>query len=80
MFVTVRLWNLEEKIITYTVPSMIGEKAFYFPDATPNKKNRILTYKIEVLDVEKKIVDRFVHTLWTDVIEFSSGSACSDEV
>lgn len=69
VYLTVRFWDNKEVIKVFKVKKMHGIGSFYFPNKDRSKKNKILTYKVEVFTKEKELVDVWKHQFWTELID-----------
>jgi len=67
MDVTVRLWDDTQQTIRHDMGRKRDVKAFYFP--SHEKDKRILTYRVEVLTREGKVLETWKHHFWTELIE-----------
>ena len=65
MIFTVRLWDNEEEVFTHPIEKSRGYAAFNFFD------ERILTYRIQVVDSENEIVEIWEHHFWTKLIDIN---------
>ncbi len=66
--VKVILWNHEEKCFVVPIQYKRDSTAFYFEDKSCDQKNKILTYRIDVLDASGALIEVWKHQLWTDYI------------
>ena len=64
-----RFWNNTEKVFRCPIEYKADSKAFYFEDKTKEKKHRILTYRIDVIDAKNQIVEVWKHQFWTKLIK-----------
>lgn len=65
---TVRFWDNEEKVIEEHVNYRRGSTAYAFSEAD---RNKILTYKVEVVTEDGEIVETWKHHFWTERIVIS---------
>lgn len=63
MVLTVRFWDNQEKEFTHFIERSRSYTAFNFFD------QRILTYRIQVVDSDNEIVETWEHHFWTKLID-----------
>lgn len=63
LILTVRFWDNSEDILTRPIQHTKGYAAFNFFD------QKILTYRIQVVDAEGEIVETWEHHFWTELID-----------
>ena len=66
---TVRFWDNVEKNIVYKISKRFGSIFFFFENQTRDKEKRILTYRIEILNADGKVVETWKHQFWTELID-----------
>jgi hypothetical protein len=65
-------WNNEEEFIRYPIERQLGYGAFYFP--RKGGEGKILRYKVEVVNCEGEIVEKWEHHFWTELIDIDRRS------
>jgi hypothetical protein len=63
MILTVRFWDNSEKAVSLPIFQSKGYTSFNFYD------ERILTYRIQVIDAEGECVETWEHHFWTKLID-----------
>ncbi|KPK32990.1 MAG: hypothetical protein AMS24_02545 [Chlamydiae bacterium SM23_39] len=63
---TVRFWDNREIVKKREIKRRWGTEVFYFPN---KEKNKILTYLVQIIDKEGKIIKKWEHQFWTDLID-----------
>ena len=69
IILTVRFFDQSEEMITYHLERKRGNKAFKFPNPEKKQKKKILTYQIQVITKDDKIIETWQHQLWTKRID-----------
>ncbi len=64
--IRVRLWGEKEDVIAYRLERKRGAEAFFFP------REKIVTYLVNVVSDEGKIVETWKHHFWTELIQVGS--------
>jgi hypothetical protein len=67
---TVRLWDNTQTVHTYPIERKRSFTSFFFPHR-PETDDRILTYKVQVINQEGKIVETWEHQFWTELIQIN---------
>lgn len=68
MILTVRFWDNTEEVFYRSIERSKSYAAFNFYD------DRILTYRIQVVDAEGELVETWEHHFWTKLIEINRSS------
>ncbi|MGB7978044.1 MAG: hypothetical protein WCF19_02660 [Chlamydiales bacterium] len=63
LVLTVRFWDNEEEVISRPMQQARGYTAFNFFN------ERILTYRIQVVDQDEEILETWEHQFWTKLID-----------
>lgn len=63
LLLTVRFWDNSEEIISYPIERRWSNTAFNFFD------QKILTYRIQVVNRSNEIVETWEHHFWTELID-----------
>jgi hypothetical protein len=71
MMLTVRFKNNCQELHSYKIQRKRGYTAFFFEEEIKDKKSRILTYKIDVLNKDNVVVETWKHQFWRELISFS---------
>ncbi len=71
LMLTVRFWDNRQEVLVRKIDQKRGYDSFYFEDKTKDKKKRILTYRVVVVNEDGEIVDDWKHQFWTDLIEIN---------
>lgn len=66
---TIRFWNNEEEVFTYPICTPHGYKALNFFE------EKILTYKIEVINHAGDLLETWEHHFWTKLIDVDRRSS-----
>lgn len=73
LHVTVRLWDNTQTIYTHPVERKRSFTSFFFPQNKPDTDRRILTYRVQVIDGEGKVMETWNHQFWTELIQVGPG-------
>ncbi len=65
MYLTVRFWDSTEEVFQYPITKKRDIKTYFFKK---QKGKKLLTYKIDIVSKENKIVDTWKHQLWKELI------------
>lgn len=63
LLLTVRFWDNSEEVITYPIERRWSNTAFNF------FQQKILTYRIQVVNRDNEIVETWEHHFWTELID-----------
>lgn len=69
LVITVRFWDNSEEVICHPIDRSWGYAAFFF------SKCKILTYRVQVVDLCDAIVETWEHHFWTELIDIDRRSA-----
>ena len=69
LFVTVRLYDNSQHTYCHHVDQKRGWTSYFFPNPLEEKEKRILTYRVEVQNREGKVVESWLHQLWTEKVD-----------
>ena len=69
---TVRFWDNTQIEERYHLGRSFGEKSFFFSNKTKEKKKSILTYRLQAISKEGKIVETWKHQFWTELIDIDT--------
>ena len=72
LLLTVRLWDNTQQVLFQHIERKRDVAAFYFP--SHDKEKRILTYRLQVMNKEGKILETWKHHFWTELIEIDRRS------
>jgi hypothetical protein len=67
LVLTARLWDSTQKVLFKPIERKRDVAAFFFP--SDEKEKKILTYRIQVINGEGKILETWKHHFWTELIE-----------
>ncbi len=73
LLVTVRLWDNSQQLIVKPLERKRDVAAFYFP--CTDREKRLLTYRIQVMTKEGKIIETWKHHFWTELIEINGAAS-----
>lgn len=71
---TVRFWNHQEKIFTLPLQRERGSTSYFFENLQNEQDKKILTYRVDVINKEGKILERWKHHFWTEAIPLDQAS------
>lgn len=71
MILTVRFWDNRQDVLVRKIDRKRGYDSFYFEDTTKDKKKRVLTYRVQIINEDGEVVDDWKHQFWTDLIEIN---------
>lgn len=60
---TVRLWDDTQTVKTFSIERKRGYRALFF------SKQRILTYRVDVVTADGELIETWKHQFWTELIE-----------
>lgn len=63
LVMTVRFWDNSEEVLCHPIERAWGYAAFFFD------QERILTYRVQVVDVNGEVVECWEHHFWTELID-----------
>ena len=69
IYLTARFWDNTEEIRSYNISKKWGTVSFFFPNPSKMEKNKILTYKIDIINDKKDVLQTWLHQLWTEKID-----------
>jgi len=69
IYLTVRFWNNKEIFKKRKIKKSWGTEVFYFPNKENDKKKKILTYLVQIVTKDGKIVKKWEHQFWTTLID-----------
>ncbi len=67
--VTVRLWDNTQTVQIVPIERKRSFATLFFPHNDPETDQRILTYRVEVINQEGKVLETWKHQFWTELIE-----------
>lgn len=67
-YLTVRFWNNTQQTKVFNIDKRVGTSSFYFSNKSKDKKNRILTYRIQIVNRNGEVVETWKHHFWTELI------------
>ncbi len=65
LIVTVRFWEETQEVLYHPLERKRGYTAFFFPG------EKILTYRVQVMNRENEIIETWEHHFWTELIDLS---------
>lgn len=68
---TVRFWDNKQDVFVYKIPRKRGYITYKFQDDTVAKNKRILTYKVDVLNEDRVLIDKWRHHFWKELIKIN---------
>jgi len=68
---TVRFWDNKQDVFVHKIPRKRGYISYKFQDDTLDKTNKILTYKVDIINEDGQIVDQWKHQFWKELIEIN---------
>ena len=72
LMLSVRFWDNTENLLVSKIERKRGYKIYKFQDDTIDKTKKILTYKVDVVNQDGKIVDVWKHQFWKKLIKINS--------
>jgi hypothetical protein len=69
LWITARLWDNTEDKRKYDLRRRIGMHSFFFSNPTRAPTKKILTYRLEVINREGKVIETWRHQFWTELID-----------
>ena len=69
MLVTVRFWNDKQQTLSFPLDRKRGCTAYFF------SKEKILTYLVQVITQDGKIIETWKHHFWTELITVGDSKA-----
>jgi len=67
IILTARLWDNTTRVYKHKITEKQGYVTMYFSFKNPNKK--LLTYKVEVMNVKNELVENIENQFWAELIE-----------
>lgn len=71
LITTIRFWNNEQDVFVHKVERKRGYVFYKFQAATEDKTKKILTYKVDVINEDQKLVDQWKHQFWKELIKIN---------
>jgi len=70
--IRVKLWDQTEHLILRDVKYRTDSMAYFMEDKTEDESKRILSYLIEVFNIDGEIVTVWKHPLWVETLKTAS--------
>ena len=77
LVLTVRFWDSTQVTLVRPISRRRGDEIFFFPNHPSELQKKILTYKVEAISEEGKVMGCWEHQFWTKLIDIGERESIS---